>query len=69
MKIQDEASSTIAWIGFSLQIHSLPLSLLCSGPPEAWSVWGVAVGSSMLWFLIGFGQWEASTENQRAREE
>ena len=69
MKFQDEASSTIAWIGLSLQIHSLSLSLLSSGPREGWPVSGVAVGSSVLWFLIGFGQWEASAENQRAREE
>lgn len=32
-------------------------------------VWGGAVGSSMLWLVIGFDQWEASAENQRARKE
>lgn len=36
----------------------------CCEPPESCPVWAVLVGSFVLWFLVGFGQWKTSAENQ-----
>lgn len=70
MKTQDKAISRVSSLDKTVppDPFSTPFSILFWASRRL-PMWGVALGSCVLWFLAGFGQWEASAENQRARGE